>query len=40
MKKVWGIARDMIRVVCVCIVFPGIDIDIDNIPRYFGKEDE
>ena len=35
MKKAWGIARNVIRVVCVCIVFPGVDIDLDQISGYF-----
>ncbi len=35
MKKVWSVARSMIKMMCVCIIFPGVDIDIENIPGYF-----
>jgi hypothetical protein len=37
MKRVWGIAKNVIRVVCVCMVFPGVDIDIDDLSGYFGS---
>jgi hypothetical protein len=37
MKKMWGIAKNMIRAVCVCVIFPGVDIDIDNLSGYFEK---
>ncbi|MEO7531849.1 MAG: hypothetical protein ABIS69_10570 [Sediminibacterium sp.] len=40
MKKVWGIARNMIKVVCVCIVFPGMEIDIDDLSGYFTHSDQ
>ncbi len=35
MKKVLGIAKEMIRVVCVCFVFPGVDVSFDDISCYF-----
>ncbi|MDB5209436.1 MAG: hypothetical protein JWQ30_263 [Sediminibacterium sp.] len=35
MKKMWDLARNMIKVVCVCIIFPGVDIDIEDISGYF-----
>jgi hypothetical protein len=38
MKKVWGIAREMIRVVCVCVVFPGVDMNLEDISCYFHQE--
>jgi hypothetical protein len=39
MKKVWGIAKEMIRVVCVCVVFPGVDMNLEDISCYFNHED-
>ena len=40
MKKVWGLARNMIQVMCVCIIFPGVDFDIDNISGYFTNGED
>jgi hypothetical protein len=36
MKKVLGIAKEMIRVMCVCIVFPGVDMNFEDLSCYFG----
>jgi hypothetical protein len=40
MKKVWDLARNMIKVMCVCILFPGVDFDIDNISSYFTNGED
>lgn len=36
MKKVLGIARGVVRTLCVCILFPGVEVDIKNIYDYFS----
>lgn len=38
MKKVIGIMKDMVRVVCVCVMFPGVDFDPDYLSVYFSSE--
>ncbi len=40
MKKVWDLARNVIKVACVCIIFPGVDIDIEDISGYFTGNDK
>ena len=40
MKKMWDVARSMIKVMCVCIIFPGVDIDIEDLSGYFTYSDD
>ncbi|MEO8174527.1 MAG: hypothetical protein ABI581_15635 [Sediminibacterium sp.] len=40
MKKVLQLARNVIKVMCVCVIFPGVEFDIDNISGYFTNGED
>ena len=39
MKKMWDMIKELGRILCVAVFFPGVEINFDAINHYFGTTD-
>lgn len=36
MKKMWDMIKEVARVLCIAVFFPGVEVNFDAINHYFG----
>ncbi len=36
MKKMWEMIKELTRVLCIAVFFPGVELNFDAINHYFG----
>jgi len=39
MKKMWDMIKEVARILCVAVFFPGVEINFDALNHYFGTTD-